>query len=294
MCAEHGLGQRPGFQQRKAQQHRTADGRPDGFKDVRAAGCGDALDQHRVDGKAYDDKQPLKADCQQGTEIVVPHVPEVSVYHRGKGQRGKARQHVNLDHPAVHDHEDKDVQGRHGVMDHKGLQPQAQQRAQLHLLYRRLHIRHQVRGDVGGALYQPCGLCHHTLGHVEHRHDDIEGVGEDRHGDKGFNDPLEKQPGVDVMEIVPVYEHLDQLIAHDKGEDDPGYWQYNRFGKLSYQGEHPGVPCRRGCPHLYRDLSDPIVQVGKKALQVAHDPVNEQAPQPFRNPVGENPHRRLP
>lgn len=176
----------------------TADGRPDGFKDVRAPGCGDALYQHRVDGKAHDDKQPLKADCQQGTEIVMPHVPQVPVYHRGEGQRGKARQHIYLDHPAVHDHKNKDVQGCHGVMDHKGLHPQAQQRAQFHSLNRRLHICQHIRGDVGGALYQPRRLSYHALGHVEHRHDDIEGVGEDRHGDKGFNDPLEKQPGVDV------------------------------------------------------------------------------------------------
>ena len=50
--------------------------------------------------------------------------------------------------------------------------------------------------------------------------------------------------------------HLDQLIGGNKGEDQPGNRQYHRFGKLPYQGEHPGVPCRRGSPYLCRNLSD--------------------------------------
>ena len=46
--------------------------------------------------------------------------------HRLWMKSGASGRAVNLDHPAVYDYEDKDVQGRHGVMDHKGLQPQAQ------------------------------------------------------------------------------------------------------------------------------------------------------------------------
>ena len=30
----------------------------------------------------------------------------------------------------------------------------------------------------------------------------------------------------------------------------------HRFGKLADKGENPGVPCRRGSPYLYRNLSD--------------------------------------
>ena len=44
------------------------------------------------------------------------------------------------------------------------------------------------------------------------------------------------------MKIIAIDQHLDKLVAHNEGEHKPGNRQDNRFGKLLYHGEHPGVP----------------------------------------------------
>ena len=96
------------------------------------------------------------------------------------------------------------------------------------------------------------------------------------------------------MQVVPIYEHLDQLVGGYKGQDKPGNRQNHRLRELPDQGEHPGVPVRRGHSHLYRDLSDLGIDGIKQALKVAQDAVNEQLFQPAREPVGKKVHRLLP
>ena len=44
------------------------------------------------------------------------------------------------------------------------------------------------------------------------------------------------------MQVVPIHDHMDKLIAHDEGKDEPRDGKDNRFGKLLYEREHPGVP----------------------------------------------------
>ena len=61
-----------------------------------------------------------------------------------------------------------------------------------------------------------------ALGHVKYRVYDIEGVGEDKNGAGGFEDPLEEDPVVQIMKIVALYDHLDQLIGCYKGQDHTG------------------------------------------------------------------------
>ena len=68
----------------------------------------------------------------------------------------------------------------------------------------------------------------------------------------GFEHPFVDIRHVELVHIVFFQKHLDQLIGGNKGQDHSGNRQYHRFGKLADQGEHPGVPCRRGRPHLYR------------------------------------------
>ena len=64
--------------------------------------------------------------------------------------------------------------------------------------------------------------------------------------------------------------------------------------KLADKGKYPGVPRRRGSPHLYRNLSDLGIDVIKEPLQVPHDPANQQLFEPVREPVGEKIHKPLP
>ena len=78
------------------------------------------------------------------------------------------------------------------------------------------------------------------------------------------------------MQVVLFDNELDQLIGGNEGEDQTGNRQYHRFRKLPDQGEHPGVPCRRGSSHLHRNLSDTGIDRIKKPCEVAHDPLDQQ------------------
>ena len=67
-----------------------------------------------------------------------------------------------------------------------------------------------------------------------------------------------------------------------------------QVGKLSDQGENPGVPRRRGSPYLCRNLSDLGIDGIKKPFEVSHDPANQKLFEPVCEPVGEKIHKRLP
>ena len=68
------------------------------------------------------------------------------------------------------------------------------------------YVDARVRDDDAGA------LADHVLRHIEHRHDDVPGVGDDEHRAEGLEDPLEKDPGVEVVKVVLFYDELDELI----------------------------------------------------------------------------------
>ncbi len=122
---------------------------------------------------------------------------------------------VNFYHASVDSDEHHDIQGCHCELHDKGLQGDSQQGTKLHCLKLCLHVVQGLRRDGGGALYQPCRLLHYMLGHVKYRHDDVEGVGEHQHGGEGLENPFEEYPGVEVVEVVVVHQHLDELTRKD-------------------------------------------------------------------------------
>lgn len=82
MNAEHAICQRASFEQHKAEQDRVPDAPP-----YRADGIvahGDALNEHRVDCHTDEDQQTLKANGEQGFEIVLAHTSDFPVCQRGK------------------------------------------------------------------------------------------------------------------------------------------------------------------------------------------------------------------
>ena len=56
------------------------------------------------------------------------------------------------------------------------------------------HIVQNSRRDGGGTLYQARRLLNDLLGHIEHRHNDVEGVGQYHHRSEGLENPLEEDP----------------------------------------------------------------------------------------------------
>lgn len=82
MNAEDAVRQRARFEKHEAEQDRVPDAPP-----YRADGIvahGDALNEHRIDRHADEDQQTLKANSEQGFEIVLAHAADFPVAQRGK------------------------------------------------------------------------------------------------------------------------------------------------------------------------------------------------------------------
>ena len=223
----------------------------------------------------------------------MPHMPGLPVGDSGEGDGGKTGHQVNFYHASVDNDEHHDIQGRHCELHDKGLQEDSQQGTKLHCLKLCLHVVQGLRRDGGGSLYQPRRLLHYMLGHVKYRHDDVEGVGEHQHSGEGLENPFEEYPGVEVVEVVVVHQHLDELIGHHEGQHQPRYGEDDGLGELAYHGEHPGVPCRRGHPYLCRDLSDLLVHPREEPAEVLHDALDQKGFEPFRDGVEDTLHRSL-
>ena len=82
------------------------------------------------------------------------------------------------------------------------------------------------------------------------------------------------------MEVVLFHEHGDQFVAQDKGYNHPSYRDHHVIAQIVYHGENPGVPCRRGRPHVCRNFPDFAVDLVKHPVQVAHNAVPEDALDP--------------
>ena len=78
-------GNRPCFEQTEAEQHGIAHAAP--YRADGVAARGDALYQHRIDGNADKDQQPLKANSEQGLQVVLSSIAELPVGERGNGDR---------------------------------------------------------------------------------------------------------------------------------------------------------------------------------------------------------------
>lgn len=212
---EQGLGDAARLEQREAQQHRITDARPQGRADV--AAHSDALHQHRVDAHADHDEECLEAQGEERPQVVLAHLTPLAVDHGCHGNGSQRGGHVDFDHTPVHDDEDTDAQRPGDDAHQRGLEPQPKQRAHIHshegcfhVVDECFHIQRGISDD------HPCGLPHHMLGHIKDRYDDVPGVGDNRHGCERLEDPLEEKEGVEVVHVVAVDQHLDQLQARHK------------------------------------------------------------------------------
>ena len=121
----------------------------------------------------------------------------------------------------------------------------------------------------------------HALRHIEYRHDDVPGIGDDEHRAEGLEDPLPEKPGVKIVEIILFHDELDQLIAHDEGEDDTGDRDNDRFGQAADHVEDTAVPARGRHAHLAGDLAHLRIHGVKGPGEVGDDAVDQQLLEPL-------------
>ena len=85
MRPEQAFCKAAGLEQGVAQQYRVAHALPDRHGDI--IPHGDILHQHRIDADADHNKKCLKAQRQQGLQVILPRMAPFPVDHRGKRDR---------------------------------------------------------------------------------------------------------------------------------------------------------------------------------------------------------------
>ena len=242
MRSEQGFCKAAGLEQCVAQQDRIAHAAPDGCGYV-VAGCGDALHQHRIDAHTDHNEESLEAQGQQGAKVVLPRGAPFPVDHCGKGDGPDRGHQIHLNHSAVDHQEDADGKYLRTQPHEHTLKPQPQQSAHAPVGKLGLQIAHHA-GDVDTCVGDddPRRLTNHILRHIEHRHDDVPGIRDDQHGAEGLENPLEENPGVKVVKVVLLDDELDQLVAHDKGENNARDGDDHRLRKIADHVEDAAVP----------------------------------------------------
>ena len=268
MGAEQGFCQAAGLEQCVAQQNRIAHAPPYGRRYV-VAGCGDALHQHGIDAHADHNEEGLEAQGQQGAKVVLPRGAPFPVDHRGKGNRPYGGDQIHLNHSAVDHQEDADGKNLRTQPHEHALEPQPQQGAHAPVGKLGLQIAHYA-GNVNARVRNddPRRLADHILRHIEHRHDDVPGVGDDQHRAEGLENPLEENPGVEVVEVIFLDDELDQLVAHDEGENDARDGDDHRLREVADHVEDAAVPGGGRHADLPGDLAHLCVQGIKHPGQV--------------------------
>ena len=280
MSVEQAPGKGARLKQREAQQHRVPHARPYGCRD--AALHHDVLDQHRVNRHADDDEEALKPQRQQASEVILAHLPPFPVGHGRHGDGSDGGHAVDFDHPAVADDENADGQRPHGKMHDHGLQPQPQQRPDLHFRKRCFKSRDMLVKRQGRVRYDDARRAvDDALSSFEHAHDDVPGVGDDEHGAGGFEYPLEEHPSVHVVHVVLFRNELNQLQRHDKCEDHAGDGQNHIVRQRSDHAVDAAVPALGRSAHLSGDARHAAVHVVKQSVHVVHDAADQQLLQPF-------------
>ena len=212
---ENTLGEASSFEQGKTQQHRIAHTAPNRTDDVIIQG--DILHQDRIDAHADNNEKCLKAQGHQGAQVILAHAAPFPSHH-SRHRDGSHRGHeVDFHHPAINDDEYADGERPHGNTHKQRLEPQAEQRPQLHLHQATLHVGDNgadvdagIRNDNAGCLID------NALCHIKHTHDDVPGIGDNQDGAGRFENPFEKDRCFDLVEVILVGDDLDQFQRHDK------------------------------------------------------------------------------
>ena len=218
MRSEDGFGHRAGLEQAETEQDSVAYNAPNGVDGIPRNRY--RLYQHRINCHADEDEKALKTQCKQAFQVVLPHVALLVVAPCCHGDGRKAHHAVNFNHTSVDDDEDHNAQYPHGDADEETLQKKSEQGANVHLHQAGLQHGQANVVDMGISGNDAAGIGHYLLGDVEHRHHNIEGVGNKPHRHRRFEDPAHDERRLKLCHIVVLGDHLDQFIAGDKGQDD--------------------------------------------------------------------------
>ena len=266
MRSENGFCHGTGLEQAETEQNSVAHNAPNGVDGI--PGNRHALDQHRVNCHADEDEKALKTQRKQAFQVVLPHVRLLVVAPCCHGDGRKAHHTVDFNHTPVDDHKNDNAQDPHGDADEETLQEKPEQWSYIHLHQAGLQHGQTNVVDTGISGNDAAGIRHHLLGDVEHRHHNIEGVGDEPHRNRRFEDPAHDERRLKLCHIVVLGDHLDQLITGDEGQDNARNGQHHVPGKGFDHSEHSRLKTGGLGAHLLCDVSHLRVHIIEQPAEI--------------------------
>ena len=121
------------------------------------------------------------------------------------------------------------------------------------------------------------------MGDVEHRHDDVEGVGDHPHRNGSLEDPFHQQDRLKICHVVVLSDHLDQLITGNEGQNHTCNGQHHIPGEGFYHGKNAWLKTGGLGAHLLGDVAHLGVHIVEQPAEIGHNACRQDAFDPVGN-----------
>jgi len=148
------------------------------------------------------------------------------------------------------------------------LQEKPEQGSYIHLHQAGFQHRQANVVDPGISGDNAAGIRHHLLGDVEHRHHDVKSIADEPHRNSGLKNPAHDEGRLKLRHVVVLGDHLDQLVAGNKGQDDACDGQHYIPGEGFNHRKNARLKTRGLGAHLLGDVSHLRVHIVEQARQV--------------------------
>ena len=175
---------------------------------------------------------------------------------------------IYLNHSSVDDDKNHDAQYPHGDADEETLQEKPEQGADLHLHQTGLQHGQTNVVDTGVSGDDAAGIRHHLLCQVKDRHHNIKSIADEPDRHRRFEDPTHDEGRLELRHVVVLGDHLDQLVAGNKGQDDACDGEHHVPGEGFDHGEHSRLKAGGLGAHLLGDVSHLRVHIVEQPAEV--------------------------
>lgn len=148
------------------------------------------------------------------------------------------------------------------------MQEKPEQRADIHLHQTGFQHGQANLVDTGISCNDAAGIGHDFLRQVEHRHHNIECVGDEPNRHCCFEDPAHNERRLELRHVIVLGYHLDQLVTGDKGQDDARDRQNHIPGNRFDHRKNTRFKGRWACADLLCNVTDLFIYGIKQPGQI--------------------------
>ena len=156
---------------------------------------------------------------------------------------------------SIDDDKNNDAQYPHGDADEETLQEKPEQGSYIHLHQAGFQHRQANVVDTGVSGNDAAGIGHNFLRKVKDCHHDVKSIADEPHRNSGLKNPAHDEGRLKLRHVVVLGDHLDQLVAGNKGQDDARNGQHHVPGKGFDHGEYSRLKTGGLCAHLLCDVA---------------------------------------